>query len=300
MSEVQKLVSPITNGKVKLVFEIEKEYLISRYKMDLNIETESIFQNTKTIQLYECVETGFRFFYPLDIAGDGKFYEQLEIIPWYYAQWKWDYKEGQKHIEDETKVLDIGCGEGKFLDYLTKEKKCNCNGLELNVKAKEIAVAKGLNVVNEFIQSHAETNENKYDVVTFFQVLEHIADANSFIKAAVACAKKGGKVIIAVPNNYPFFLKYDKMHLLNLPPHHMNWWDAKSLKAIAPIYNMKLETMVTQPLEHYTDYTNGFLKDRFANNLFFQKLLFKPFKLWFYLNRKSIPGASIIAVYSKL
>jgi hypothetical protein len=145
MSEV-KILSPLTGGKVKLVFEIEKGDLIKQYNTELDIETSNLFANTDKIHLYECLETGFRFFYPESIAGDGKFYEHLELIPWYYAQWKWDYEEAINHISDRASVLDIGCGEGKFLDYLTKNKNCKCVGLELNVKAKEIAIKKGLEV----------------------------------------------------------------------------------------------------------------------------------------------------------
>lgn len=57
-------------------------------------------------------------------------------------------------------------------------------------------------------------NESQFDVVTFFQVLEHIADVHSFLTSALLTLKTGGKVILAVPNNEPYYLKYDRLHFL--------------------------------------------------------------------------------------
>ena len=36
-----------------------------------------------------------------------------------------------KLIQKEEKVLDVGCGDGKLLDFLSKTKNVNCRGIEL-------------------------------------------------------------------------------------------------------------------------------------------------------------------------
>ena len=300
MNEKELIKSPLTNESVKLVLEIDKRELIERYQQELNISIDGILVNCDiNIKLFECEETGFRFFYPYNIAGDGSFYEKLEGFPWYYAQWKWDYEEAAKYINDNSSVLDIGCGEGKFLSYLAADKNCVVRGLELNHKAKSIAEQNGIDVKNELIQDHAEAHEEKYDVVCFFQVLEHISEVDSFLKSAIKCCKKGGKIIIAVPNNDPYYLTFDKFHLLNLPPHHMNWWNSKSLTAISQTYNIEIEKIIIQPLEHYKGYTVNYLKNKFPSSGLAQSLFYMPFKMWFYLNRNNINGASIMAVYNK-
>jgi methionine biosynthesis protein MetW len=293
------IVSPITQGEVNLVLEIEKKYIIETYKKELNVDTSYLFSGVDRIQLLECIKTGFRFFSPSSIVGDGNFYEHLEQIPWYYADWKWDYEEAIKYIPKQSSVLDIGCGEGKFLSYLRDNQQCEVTGLELNAKAIEIAKNNGLDVKAEMVEEHAAANTNKYDVVTFFQVLEHIEGVDQFLKNAIQCLKPGGQLLVAVPNNNPYFLTYDKYHLLNLPPHHMNWWNAKSLSALSSYYPIQLEKVINQPLGHFTGYTKSYLSNLFPKSKWLQQMLYPVCKVWFYLRRNQIEGASIMAVYRK-
>lgn len=300
MDKSTNIVSPITKGEVKFLFDISRNVIIDSYLKESNIDVSYLFKKVEIISVYECIDTGYRFFFPFLIAGDGPFYEKLEQISWYYADWKWDYEIAKEFIASHSMVMDIGCGEGKFLNYLAKNKVCICAGLELNEKAKLIAVENGINVYNQFIQDHAIENKNKYDVVTFFQVLEHICDVNSFLKSAVEIVTVGGKIILAVPNNDPFYLTFDKYHFLNLPPHHMGWWNQKSLSALAELYNLKLETIIKQPLEHYSAYTRSYIKEKIPRLGFLKSIIYPFLKVLFYLNRKKINGASIMAVYTKL
>ena len=293
------LLSPITQGKTKLLYTIEPQELIENYKKNSNIDIRPVLNSIENIYLYQCEDTGYRFFYPFNLAGDGPFYEKLELISWYYAEWKWDYDIAQNYIPNGSKVIDIGCGEGKFLSYLQNEKNCHCEGLELNEKAQQIALSNQLKVGNETIQEFSKMNKNAFDVVTFFQVLEHISDVDSFLKSAIEVAKPGAKIILAVPNNDPFYLTYDKDHFLNLPPHHMGWWNETSLTKLAELYNLSLIKLIKQPLEHYTSYTQNFLKIKLKLPGALVKLLTPIFKVLFYLNRKNINGASIMAIYQK-
>lgn len=293
------VLSPITNKVSKHLFDIDTKSIIERYNNEIAINVAYLFEDIDKISVYECLDTGYRFFYPFSIAGDGYFYEQLEPIPWYYDDWKWDYKAAIKYISNGVSVLDIGCGEGKFLDYLKRNKNCNCIGLELNKRAKDIAVENGLSVKNELIQVHAKDNLNSYDVVMYFQVLEHIESIHEFIKSSIDSLKPGGKLILAVPNNEPYYLTYDKYSLLNLPPHHMGWWNEKSLNALQKYFPIELMSIVKQPLEHYKTYTDSYLKNKFPNSTFMQKILHNFYKTYFYLKRNKINGASIMAVYKK-
>jgi len=299
MDKSTTITSPITQGSVKFLYAIPKNEIISSYFKESSIDVSYLFASVDSISLYECIDTGYRFFFPYHIDGDSPFYEKLEQIPWYYAAWKWDYDVAQNYIKKETNVLDIGCGEGKFLSFLQNEKKCTCAGLELNEKAKQIACNNNLHVMNEFIQTHAKSNKEKYDTVTFFQVLEHISQIDSFLKAAIEVVKPGGNIILAVPNNEPYYLTYDKDHFLNLPPHHMGWWNEKSLRKLASLYQLELVDIIKQPLEHYTSYAKNFLREKLKLPSFIVNILTPFVKVLFYLNRKNINGASIMAVYTK-
>lgn len=98
-------------------------------------------------------------------------------------------------------------------------------------------------------------------MVCSFQVLEHIADVKSFIESSLKALKKGGRLVVAVPNNDVLFFKYRNLRfqnnhylktlLLNLPPHHMGLWNPRSIVNLASIYNLKLEALFKEPLNHH-------------------------------------------------
>lgn len=265
------------------------------------MDVSSYFRDTPQVGLYQCPDTFYRHFYPNHLAGDGKFYEKLQKYPWYYNDWKWDYDQAIRFIEEETTVLDIGCGSGKFLKYLKEKKNCDCTGLELNENAISEAVQNGLKVKSEFVQQHAEDINNRYDVVCAFQVLEHIADAGSFLEGAIKCLKPNGKLIICVPNNNPWFYQYDKFHTLNLPPHHMNMWDENALTRLASYYGFDKVQISEEPVSRYRFFARQKLKtNRSALSKVFYPILYPITSLLTYLNRKTIKAGSILAVYSEL
>jgi methionine biosynthesis protein MetW len=56
-------------------------------------------------------------------------------------------------IESESSVLDLGCGNGKLLELLIKEKQVQAQGIEINQQAIHKCIIKGLNVLQEDIDS---------------------------------------------------------------------------------------------------------------------------------------------------
>jgi hypothetical protein len=88
--------------------------------------------------------------------------------------------------------------------------------------------------------------------------------------------KKGGKLIIGVPNSNPFLYKYDKYHTLNLPPHHMGLWNKFSLANLANYFPMSVDNIIVEALQqHEFEY---YFKILFDNNMSTKNLfLWVPF-----------------------
>ncbi|MBT5047642.1 MAG: methionine biosynthesis protein MetW [Rhodospirillaceae bacterium] len=76
-------------------------------------------------------------------------------------------------IEPESRVLDIGCGDGALLDYLAREKNVDGRGIEISQEGVNACVSHGLSV----IQGDADTDlanypANAFDYVVLGQTLQ--------------------------------------------------------------------------------------------------------------------------------
>jgi 2-polyprenyl-3-methyl-5-hydroxy-6-metoxy-1,4-benzoquinol methylase len=267
------------------------------------MDVSGLFNGRSEISIFRSPDSDLRFYGPDSVAGDGPFYEKLQQFPWYYMAWKWEHEALKNRLNHGDQVLELGCGEGAFLQGI----KAQCPdsvGLELNEVAVATAQENGLAVYGQSIQEHARMNEGKYDVVCSFQVMEHVTDVKSIVEASITCLKPGGKLYICVPNN-DSFIKRSTESLLNMPPHHMNLWDESSLRKLASFFPILYDGYELEPLQpyHYQVVFSNWVFDTFKPRLFakvlnrFMKVtrLYKLASFW----KHRIPGHSIMAIYTK-
>lgn len=300
--------SPLSNKEnVKLVRSYPATQVIALYKKSLEIDIAPFYENVEKVDLYECIDSGYRFYYPFSLEGKPAFYEALINSKFqYYPGWKWENDIASKYISPGDKLIDVGCGDGTFLDILGKMKPgVHRFGIEFNEEAIQQATAKGLHVFSEPVQMVAQIQKNEYDVATTFQVLEHIADVSGFLKAKVDLVRPGGLVIIGVPHNNPYIYRKDKFHVLNLPPHHMGLWGRRSLSNLTNYLPLQLESIHIEPVDDLLYYT--FVQVSMAGlytKLYGRSKLFRGAgRLFNKITRpvaKLIKGRNIVAVYKKI
>ncbi|MFD2920050.1 class I SAM-dependent methyltransferase [Terrimonas rubra] len=295
--------SPITNRpNTRLITEFPSKNIIAAYKA-LNIDIERFVSSYENIRLYECIDTGYRFYYPYTIFGDGKFYEDIENnIAEYYFKDRWEHKIALPRIHAEERVLEVGCGSGYFLERLV-ENGIAAEGIELNEEAIKKAIQKGLNVKHALLENYVKEKAGYYDVVCAFQVLEHITSVKDFIDDSLTLLKPGGRLMIAVPNNNPYLFRHDKWHTLNLPPHHAGLWNKQVFTEMPKYFNMQVETILIEPLSNYKEW---FLvqKNHYKQHNTFMYLLccLVPRPLYKFVLRTfkhQIQGRNIIAIFKK-
>jgi SAM-dependent methyltransferase len=125
-------------------------------------------------------------------------------------------------------VLDVGCGIGNFSMH-AKKSGWEVGGIDFDPDA--IASAKKVTGSNDFevadIVSFAQQHpEKKYDLVTFFDVLEHVDNHNEFIDSIKKVLKPGGYIAMSMPyrKHALWLMKGD------VPPNHLTCWDRTSLR----------------------------------------------------------------------
>jgi len=117
-------------------------------------------------------------------------------------------KLGQSHkaivagIPPGSSVLDVGCATGFLAGVLAETLSCEVTGVELNAQAAEKAREHCKRVIIGDIASPemwAEISE-RYDVLVFADILEHLADPSAVLRQAHDWLAIGGQVIISLPN----------------------------------------------------------------------------------------------------
>ena len=108
-------------------------------------------------------------------------------------------------VSQKGKILDIGAGVGDFLS-VAKNDGWQTTGIEPSEKAKAIAISKGV----LFVENLSQLQNNSFDVITMWHVLEHVPDLENQIAELKRLIKPNGTIIIAVPNFKSFDAKHYK------------------------------------------------------------------------------------------
>ncbi|MGB5218606.1 MAG: methionine biosynthesis protein MetW [Smithella sp.] len=101
-------------------------------------------------------------------------------------------------VKPDSRVLDLGCGEGELLYPLVRDKHVRAQGIELDDKAIQECVKKGLSVFNDDIESSLrEYPDNSFDYVILNQSMQQVKKVDCVIQEAL---RIGTKVIVGFPN----------------------------------------------------------------------------------------------------
>ncbi len=152
---------------------------------------------------------------------DGEFRPLHQINPL-----RVDFIEERSSMKDK-KVLDVGCGGGILAEALSK---LGANVTGIDASENTIGVAKShsrsigsdviyiQNTIEEFISSHP--NE-KFDVITCLEMLEHVPSPNEIIKSCSNLLKDDGNIFFSTINRNPrsyLFAVIGAEYILNLLP----------------------------------------------------------------------------------
>ena len=143
-------------------------------------------------------------------------------------------------IEKNTRVLDVGCGDGILMEYLKYNKEIDIRGIEISKDNVQKCLSKGLTV----IEGDAEKDllqfpDSSFDFVILSQTLQAFLNPEIVIKELL---RVGKKAIVTIPN---FGFWKVRLHLLikgtmpitkNLPDE---WYNTPNLHmcTIKDFYN---------------------------------------------------------------
>jgi SAM-dependent methyltransferase len=202
-----------------------------------------------------------------------------------------------RYVKDGARILDVGCGNGRFLKYLLKFGSYELYGTEMEGNSAkrasrviEIKLKTGTLEPNDF-------PDNYFDVVTLFHVFEHLAEPKETLKTICRIVKPGGVVVFSFPNIASYQAKVYKGKWLHLdPPRHLFFFNPMDFIDLMQKFGFKvikkhyfsmeqnpfgavqsILNMTTKKREVLFESLKGnknYIKEYSKLNLFFQKVFF--------------------------
>ena len=137
-------------------------------------------------------------------------------------------------VEPNSKVLDLGCGDGTLLSLLIDKKNCHGTGIEIDEKAIYKCVAGGLTVSHGDIDSGlADFSNKRFDYVILNESLQQVLNPRRVILESL---RVGKKVIVGIPNFCHSRARFQLFFQGRVPvtkelPHQ--WYDTPNLRFLS-------------------------------------------------------------------
>ena len=111
---------------------------------------------------------------------------------------KFEFKIIADLLEENTRILDVGCDDGTLMEFLKKNKNVDIRGIEISKKKVQVCISKGLTV----LEGNAEFDlkqfpENSFDYVVLGQTLQAFVNPEIVIKELL---RVGKRAIVTIPN----------------------------------------------------------------------------------------------------
>ncbi len=241
-------------GESKISNHIVREGLLAPWKMIFRKiimrdcpgcgKTQHFYFFTKNgHDLYRCAKCSMFGLHPMPVALERDVYNENYFTNGKHGFGYVDYDRDKEpmrsvfkkyltRIEEKMSskgtILDIGAATGFFMK-IAQDEGWTVSGIEISPYAAEVARKKGLDIqLGTF--GTTEIPQNSFDVITMWDVLEHLADPVSDLERAYGTLKPGGLLLINTPDSSSMYARFfgRRWHLI-VPPEHIHYFNKKSI-----------------------------------------------------------------------
>ena len=150
-----------------------------------------------------------------------------------------------------NRLLDVGCGAGTFLEAAARG-GWEVTGVEVSRTAAEHLSAKGFDVFCGELEK-ANYPDDHFDVVILSEVLEHVPDPRSLLKASARVLRTGGLLWGTTPHGRGISARLLGIEWSTVcPPEHLQLFSVRGIKALSQglgLDSIKVATHGTNPFE---------------------------------------------------
>ncbi len=182
-------------------------------------------------------------------------------------------------VEENSSVLDLGCGDGTLLLKLKKEKNIIARGVDISEENIIACITKGISVFQGNLdEGLADYADKSFDYVVLSQTLQVVKKPRMILNEAL---RVGKKAIISIPNFGYYKIRLQilfkgKMPKLEFLPYE--WYETPNIRlmTLKDIKDLFIKDNIKVEKEIHAVFSNG-ISRYFANilpNLFAQTSVF--------------------------
>jgi len=207
-----------------------------------NDEKNVVLQTWGKYEIRECPQCQLIFSWPM-IPGDLEFYQKYPVYDnpniqvsknAYLAIAKKKFNRRLlQMVPPQGKMLDIGCGNGAWVK-VAMEAGIDAWGIDMNEQSinfgRKVYMLDDTRLligrVEDLYQDHKLTSQ-LFDLITLFEVIEHVADPSALIRTLTPFLKPGGFLALSCPNEAR--IQWGGRIFADYPPHHLTRWKPQTM-----------------------------------------------------------------------
>ncbi len=146
------------------------------------------------------------------------------------AQYRVDHQLIARLIDEGSRVLDLGCGDGELMELLMRQKRARAAGVEISEEGVYRCIARGLPV------QHADLDDGlsdyptgSYDYVILSQTLQAVRKPRQLLREMLRVGRQG---IVSFPNFGHWRVRWGLLHTGRMPKtKHLpyEWYDTPNI-----------------------------------------------------------------------
>ena len=186
----------------------------------------------------------------------------------------------KKNLNRKSRILDVGCANGNFINYCKRYFHCDCYGIEPSKEAFKLAK---INSKNKVFNTNFENfkSQEKFDLICFWASFEYCTDIDLVMKKIKTLLKKNGILLIYISgNSSSLIMKTLREKCVGFIFNRTHYFSPKSLNELLKKNKFKIiyeKSFISEIKEilNYLNYNKPYEKHKSNRNNNFDKEFIK-------------------------